>query len=48
MVTATLQNFAVQRSVRTTCSDSEESDYDVLSVGAARPLATVAPLGGAG
>ena len=30
------------------CSDSEESDDDVLSVGAVRPLPNAAPLGGAG
>ena len=29
------------------CRDSEESDDDVLSVGAVRPLTTAAPLGGA-
>ena len=30
------------------CSDSEESDDDVLSVGAVRPLVPAAPLGEAG
>ena len=48
METATLQSVAVRKNIRLSCSDSEESDDDVLSVGAVRPLATVAPLGGAG
>ena len=33
--------------LRRSCSDSEASDDDVLSVGAVQPLETVAPLGGA-
>ena len=33
--------------VRLPCSDSDESDDDVLSVGPMRPLVTAAPLGGA-
>ena len=33
---------------RLPCSDSEESDDDVLSVGPARPLVTAALLGGTG
>ena len=48
METATLRSVVVRKNVRLSCSDSEESDDDVLSVGAVRPLATVAPLGGAG
>ena len=39
---------AVRKDVRLSCSDSEVSDDDVLSVGAVRPLATTAPLGGGG
>ena len=46
--TATLLSVAVQKNIRLSWSDSEESDDDVISVGAVRPLATVAPLGGAG
>ena len=46
--TATLWSVAVRKNIRLSCSDSEESDDDVLSVGAVRPLATVAPLGVAG
>ena len=42
------QSGAVRNSFRLPCSDLEESDDDVLSVGAVRPLATAAPLGGAG
>ena len=38
----------VRNSFRLLCSDSEESYDDVLSVGAVRPLAIAAPLGGAG
>ena len=37
----------VGRGVRPPCSDSDESDDDVLSVGPMRPLVTAAPLGGA-
>ena len=48
METATLRSVVVRKHVRLSCSDSEESDDDVLSVGAVRPLATVAPLGGPG
>ena len=44
----TAQSVAVLKDVRLSCSDSELSDDDVLSVGAVRPLATAAPLGGAG
>ena len=32
---------------RLPCSDSDDSDEDVLSVGPMRPLVTAAPLGGA-
>ena len=42
------QSGAVRNSLRLPCSDSEESDDDVLSVGVVRPLAIAAPLGGAG
>ena len=48
MKTVTPQSVAVRKYVRLLCSDSEESDNDVLSVGAVRPLTTAAPLGGAG
>ena len=48
METATLRSVAVRKNVRLSCSDSEESDDDVLSVGAVRPLVTVASLGWAG
>ena len=34
------QSGTVRNSFRLPCSDSEESDDDVLSVGAVRPLAT--------
>ena len=37
----------VGRGVRPPCSDSDESEDDVLSVGPMRPLVTAAPLGGA-
>ena len=37
----------VGRGVRSPCSDSDESDDDVLSVGPMRPLLFAAPLGGA-
>ena len=37
----------VGRGVRPPCSDSDESDDDVLSVGPLRPLVTTAPLSGA-
>ena len=37
----------VGNSFRLPCSDSDDSDDDVLSVGAVRPLTTAAPLGGA-
>ena len=37
----------VGRGVRSPCSDSDESDYDVLSVGPMRPLLVAALLGGA-
>ena len=37
----------VGHSFRLPCSDSDESDDDVLSVGPMRPLVTAAPLGGA-
>ena len=42
----TQQSRVVWNSFRLPCSDSEDSDDDVLSVGAARPLTTAAPLGG--
>ena len=48
METVTQQSGALRNSFRLPCSDSEESDDDVLSVGALRPLATAAPLGVAG
>ena len=47
METVTQWNRAVRNDFRLLCSDTEESDDDVLSVGAVRPLATTAPLGGA-
>ena len=47
METVTQWNRAVRNDFRLPCSDSEESDDDVLSVGAVCPLATAAPLGGA-
>ena len=46
METVTQRNRAVWNDFRLPCSDSEESDDDVLSVGAVRPLATAAPLVG--
>ena len=48
METVTQWSGAVQKHFRLSCSDSEESDDDVLSVGAVWPLTTAAPLGGAG
>ena len=39
-------NRVVGNSFRLPCSDSDDSDDDVLSVGAVRPLTTAAPLGG--
>ena len=45
--TATLRSVAFRKDIRLSCSDSEELDDDVLLVGVVRPLATVAPLGGA-
>ena len=39
--------MVVGRGVRSSCSDSDESDDDVLSVGPMRPLLYAAPLGGA-
>ena len=47
METVTQQNRAVRNDFRLPCSDSEESDDDVLSVGVVQPPATAAPLGGA-
>ena len=38
----------IRNSFQFTCSDSDESDDDVLSAGAVRPLPNAAPLGGAG
>ena len=43
----TQRSRVIRNSFRLPCSDSEESDDDVLSVGAVRPLTTSAPLGGA-
>ena len=43
----TQRSRVVRYSFRLPCPDSEDSDDDVLSVGAARPLTTAAPLGGA-
>ena len=40
------RNRVVGNSFRLPCSDSDDSDDDVLSVGAVRPLTTAAPLGG--
>ena len=37
----------VGRSFRLPCSDSDDSDDDVLSIGPLRPIVTAAPLGGA-
>ena len=48
METSTLQGVVVRKNVHLSCSDSQESDDDVQSVGAVRPLVTVAPLGVAG
>ena len=39
------QNREVGNSFRLPCSDSDNSDEDVLSVGAVRPLTTAVPLG---
>ena len=39
--------MAARKYVRLSCSDSDESDDDVLSVGAVWPLMTDTPLGGA-
>ena len=47
METVTQRNRTVRNDFRLPCSDSEESVDDALSVGAVRPLATAAPLGGA-
>ena len=47
MKTATPWSVAARKYVRLSCSDLEESDDDVLSVGAVWPLTTAAPLGGA-
>ena len=38
----------VGHGVRLPCSDSDESEDDVLSIGPMRPMVTAAPLGGAG
>ena len=45
--TVTQRSRVVRNSFRLLCSDSVDSDDDVLSVGAVRPLTTAAPLGGA-
>ena len=45
--TVTQWSRAVRNSFRLPCSDSEDSDDDVLSVGAVLPLTTAVPLGGA-
>ena len=45
--TVTPRSGAVLKNARLSCSDSEASDDDVLSVGTVRPLETAAPLGGA-
>ena len=47
MKTVTPRSVAARKYVRLSCSDSEESDDDMLSVAAVRPLTTAAPLGGA-
>ena len=47
METVSQWNRAVWNDFRLPCSDSEDSDDDVLSVGVVRPLTTAAPLGGA-
>ena len=39
--------MVVGRSFRLPCSDSDDSDDDVLSIGPLRPVVTAAPLGGA-
>ena len=44
----TRRSRVLRNSFRLPCSNSEESDDDVLSVGAVRPLPNAAPLGGAG
>ena len=40
------RNRVVGNSSRLPCSDSDDSDDDVLLVGAVRPLTSAAPLGG--
>ena len=40
--------MVVGHGVRPPCSDSDESEDDILSIGPMRPLVTAAPLGGAG
>ena len=37
----------VGRGFRLPCSDSDDSDHDVLSIGPLQPVVTAAPLGGA-
>ena len=44
--TVNQRSRVVRNSFRLSCSDLDDSDDDVLSVGAARPLMTAAPLGG--
>ena len=46
--TVTPRSSADRKDIRLSCSDSEVSDDDVLSVGAVQPLETADPLGGAG
>ena len=46
--TVTQRSRVIRNSFHLPCSDLEESDDDVLSVGAVWPLMTAAPLGGAG
>ena len=48
METVAHRSGTVQKYFRLSCSDSEESDTNLLSVGAVRPLAPAAPLSGAG
>ena len=45
--TVNQRSRVVRNSFQLPCSDSDDSDDDVLSVGAVRPLMTAAPLGGA-
>ena len=45
--TVNQRSKVIGNSFRLPCSDSDDSDDDVLSVGAVRPLTTAAPLGGA-